>query len=47
LTTIRQPINAMANKAVDILLKNLTGRNIDENITEQDLKLKLIIRKSA
>ncbi|PMD67924.1 LacI family DNA-binding transcriptional regulator [Companilactobacillus nuruki] len=47
LTTIRQPINAMANKAVDILLKNLTDSNIDENITEQDLKLKLIIRKSA
>lgn len=47
LTTIRQPISAMANKAVNILLKNLTGQDVPENITNEDLKLKLIIRKSA
>jgi hypothetical protein len=37
----------MANKAVNILLKNLTGQDVPENITNEDLKLKLIIRKSA
>lgn len=47
LTTIRQPINAMANQAVNLLLRSLTGQSIPENITSEDLKLKLIVRKSA
>lgn len=47
LTTIRQPIEAMADKAVDLLLNKLTGQGINKKVTDEDLKLKLIIRKSA
>lgn len=47
LTTIRQPISAMADQAVNILLNNLTGKKIPNEVSQNDLKLKLIRRKSA
>lgn len=41
LTTVRQPISAMAQQAVDLVLDQKT------TVTAEDLALKLIIRKSA
>lgn len=44
LTTIRQPVKAIAQNAVKILLAHL---GIENSITKSDLKLKVVIRQSA
>lgn len=44
ISTIRQPVSALAKAAVKRLLNNL---NVENNITEEKMKLKLVIRQSA